>query len=98
MASIGDVARAYIPPTTKNIADLEVVDVTLPIEDRKGKDKNGKDFEFKVVVVEGIEYRVPDSVLASLKSIMAKKPTLSKFSVSKEGQGMNTKYTVIPLL
>lgn len=98
MASLSDVARAYVPPTTKNIADLEMVDVAAQVEDRKGKDKNGKDFEFKVIVVEGIEYRVPDSVLASLKSILAKKPTLSKFSVSKEGQGMNTKYTVIPLL
>lgn len=97
MASLSESAKNYEPPKTKNIADLEIVETSLQLEDRTGKDQDGNDFKFKVIVVDGEDYRVPGSVLGSLKAILAKKPTLRKFSVSKIGTGMNTKYTVIPI-
>jgi hypothetical protein len=97
MASLSEFAKTYEPPKTKNIADLKEVEVTLQLEDRTGKDESGDEFKYKVIVVNGEDYRVPGSVIGSLKAILEKKPTLSKFSVSKVGTGMNTKYTVIPI-
>jgi len=98
MAKLKEEAQAYEPPTTKNIADLDVVDVELELEDREGKNSDTNEaFKYKVIIVNGEEYRVPGSVLGSLKAVLEKKPTLKKFSVSKQGQGMNTRYTVIPI-
>lgn len=97
MATLKDEAKVYEPQQTKNIADLKEVSVNLNLEDRKGKDKNGEEFSYKVVVVDGEDYRVPGKVLGDLKSILEKKPTLTKFAVSKKGVGLNTQYTVIPL-
>ena len=97
MATLKDSAIAYESPTTKNIADLQEVDVDLNLEERKGKNDAGEEFKYNVIIIDGEEYRVPNSVLNNLKAILEKKPTLKKFSVSKTGQGMNTKYTVIPI-
>lgn len=97
MASLGEAANQYEQPTTKNIADLNEVLVSTPFETREGKDKDGHPFIYKVIVVDGVDYRVPSSVLGSLKAILQKKPELAKFSVSKTGQNMDTRYTVIPL-
>lgn len=96
MATLADEAKAYEPQLTKNIADLDIVETNLQVLDREGLDNEGKPFKYKVIIVAGTEYRVPGSVLSSLKEIMVKKPDLKKFSVSKTGQGFNTKYTVIP--
>lgn len=97
MATLKEEARAYTPQLTKNIADLEKVDVNLDLEDREGTDKNGEVFKYKVIVVNNEEYRVPGKILGDLKSILEKKPTLKTFSVSKKGTGLNTQYTVIPM-
>lgn len=97
MQSLKESAMAYEPQHTKNIADLEKVDVNLQLEDREGKDSKGEVFKYKVIIVDKEEYRVPGKVLGDLKAILEKKPTLTSFSVSKKGTGMNTVYTVIPL-
>lgn len=96
MGSIAQEAQEYQPRTTKNITDLEIVSTDVNVEDRTGKNNDGDEFSYKVVVIEGEEYRVPLTVLASLKEILAKKPDLKSFSVSKSGQGLETRYTVIP--
>jgi len=97
MGTLGEEASQYEPPKTKNITDLKVVSTSFPLEDREGKDNDGKVFKYKVIVIEGEEYRVPTSVIGSLKVILEKKPDLKEFSVSKTGSGMDTRYTVIPL-
>jgi hypothetical protein len=98
MASIGEFSKSYEPQTTKNIADLKEVDVNLQLEDRKGNDSKGVEFKYKVIVVNGEDYRVPNSVLGNLKMIISRKPTLKKFSVARQGTTKDdTKYTVIPL-
>ena len=97
MAKLFEEAKAYEPPKTRNIADLKVVDVNLELEDREGTDENKQKFKYKVVIIDNEEYRVPGSVLGSLKAIMEKNPNLKQFSVSKQGSGMNTRYTVIPM-
>lgn len=97
MEKLKDAALQYEQPSTKNIADLDSVDVELNLEDREGKDNNGEVFKYKVVVVNGEDYRVPGSVIGNLKGILQKKPDLKTFSVAKQGEGMNTRYSVIPL-
>lgn len=97
MAKLKDFAKAYEPQQTKNIADLKECPTDVDLIERSGIDKNGEKYSFNVVIVNEEEYRIPDSVVAGLKAILEKKPTLAKFSVSKTGQGLNTKYQVIPL-
>lgn len=97
MAKLNEEAQKYEPTTKKNIADLDKVSTSLELEDREDMDKDDKPYKFKVIVVDGEDYRVPGSVLGSLKAILEKKPDLEFFSVSKQGTGMDTKYTVIPM-
>ena len=97
MASIKESARNYESKQTKNIAELKSVEVDLALFEGKGKDKDGKEFVYNFIEIHGEEYRVPDQVLKDLKAILDKKPTLKTFSVTKQGSGLNTKYTVIPL-
>ena len=56
-------AENYEPKKTANIADLEKFDISEPMEDREGKDNEGKVFKYKVLVRDGTDYRVPNSVL-----------------------------------
>ena len=98
MTSIKDSAKAYVPKKTKNIADLEIVNIeTIQVENRDGVNNDGKEFSYKVAIINEEEYRVPESVLGSIKTIIEAKPTLKTVRVIKKGQGMNTEYTVIPL-
>ena len=93
-----DFAKNYEAQTTKNISDLKEVNVDLQLEDREGVDSKGISFKYKVIVVNGIDYRVPSSVIGNLKAILQKKPALKKFSVAKQGTTKDdTRYTVIPL-
>ena len=95
MGSIKEEAKEYTGTMTKNIADLDIVSIDLAMEDRVGIDKQGLEFKYKVVVVEGEDYKIPGKVLGDLKSIMEKKPDLKNFSVIKKGEGLQTRYTVI---
>jgi hypothetical protein len=98
MTSLSEFAKGFTPATTKNISDLKEVDVSLQLEDREGMDKKTNAFKYKVIVVNGEDYRVPSSVIGALKAILEKKPTLKKFSVARQGKSKeDTKYTVIPL-
>jgi len=98
MAKLIDEAKTFESPQTKNIADLEVCLITdVDVEDRTGLNKDGKEFFYKVIIVNGEEYRVPASVLKALKSILEEKPDLKAIKVKKTGEGLNTEYTVIPL-
>lgn len=95
--SLRDSAKSYESKKTKNIADVEVVNLDAPIEPREGVDVDGTKFNYKVAVINGEEYRVPEIVLKDIKTILEAKPTLRTVRVVKKGQGMATTYTVIPL-
>ena len=90
-------AQAYESHSVGNIADLAKVSTDLQVEDREGTNDEGKVFQYKVVIIEGQEYRVPASVLKSLKAILEDNSDLKTFKVKKTGQGLATEYTVIPL-
>lgn len=97
MASIMDNAKNYEAPKTKNIADLEVVRTDAEIVERVFKEGTADEFKIEVIIVNGEDYRVPATVLKSLKAILEDKPELKAFKVKKSGDGLNTSYTVIPL-
>lgn len=98
MGNIKETAKAYQPKKTRNVAELEVINLeTMSVEDREGINNEGKEFAYKVVIHLNEEYRIPDSVLGSIKTILEAKPTLKTIKVIKKGQGMGTEYTVIPL-
>lgn len=96
MGTIKDEAKEYQPKQMKNISEMEVVRTDLEVTNEtfgEGDDK----FTAKVTVINGEKYRVPISVLRSLKTILEIKPDLKTFQVRKSGTGMNTEYTVIPI-
>lgn len=101
MTSLKDAAKNYEPKRTANIADLDKFDISEPIETRKGKSQDGKDFEYMVLVRDGEDYRVPNTVLETLNGIIEANEKHGKevttFSVEKRGEGMNTKYQVVTL-
>jgi len=98
MATLKEDAQAYEPPQTMNIADLEKVSVELQLMDGQGKDKEGHDFAYKYIEIENRQYRVPGTVLGGLKALLKKMPQLKEFSVVKQGEGMATRYQVVPVI
>jgi hypothetical protein len=96
-----EAAEEYEPKKTANIADLDKFDISEPIEERTGKDKDEKDFKYNVLIRDEIDYRFPNTVLETVKGILAANAKHDKkvttFSVEKTGEGMGTKYQVISL-
>ena len=93
-------AQAYEPKQTKNISELDRVPVNMNVEDDEFSFvENGteKTVHQKVIVVDGEKYKVPLSILASLKEYLAENPNLKYFKARKSGEGLKTKYTLIAL-
>lgn len=97
MGTIKELAKAYTTPKTLNITDLPEVSLDFAIVPRSGKNESGEAFEYNVIELNGNEYRVPNSVIDQLKTLIEAKPDLIKFKVIKSGQGMSTRYQVIAL-
>lgn len=99
MMKLRDAAKSFVPKQTKNIADLEIVNIDVDLyDDGTGVDENGKEYFYAYVLMNNEEYRVPNSVVSQLKSILSANPNLQKFKVSKAGEGLKTRYTVVPIL
>lgn len=94
--TLKETAQNYEAPTTRNVAELEVVRVDSKVEEREGE-AEGKKFSYNVINVNGFDYRVPNSVLNNLQAILKENPNLQTFKVKRSGEGMKTTYTVIPL-
>ena len=92
-----DEAKSYEPPTTKNISELDKVPTSLEVEEREFTKEDGTTFRIKVVILNNEDYRIPTSVLKSLKAILEELPDLKYFKVKKTGEGLKTEYTVITL-
>jgi hypothetical protein len=93
MAKLSEEAIAYEGKgKIKNIAELNAVSTDLEV-----KQDSEAEFPYRYIEVEGEKYKIPSSVLGSLKAILEENPNLKKFKVKKTGEGMETRYTVIPL-
>jgi len=75
-----------------NVADLQSVSTDLEVLYEKETE-----FPYSYIIVDGVRYRIPGSVFSSLKAILEENKDLKKFKVKKTGEGMETKYVVIPL-
>lgn len=93
MTSLKETAQDYSSTQILNIADLEIVNVDLDV-----MEETECEFPYKYIIVDGNKYRVPSSVLLNLKALLEDNPKMTKFKVKKTGEGMNTSYTVVPLL
>jgi len=96
MPTIKESAQAYEPPQTLNIADLDKIPIGLELKDGEGKDKDGEVFKYKYAEIDGKQYRVAGTILGGIKAILQKMPDLEFVQVIKQGEGMGTRYTVIP--
>lgn len=97
MATLKEEALAYTSETMKNISELPEVSVNNVILEKEFTKEDGKKFKVKYIELAGFEFRVPVSVLSSLKTILEASPSITKFRVLKKGEGMSTEYTVLPL-
>ena len=99
METLKQAAQAFVPPQkTKNISELKRVSVEIELKTKEGKDREGQPYTYKYIEVEGQEYRVAGPVIRGIKNLIEKFPNMKYFSVMKDGDGMNTKYQVVPLL
>ena len=101
MTTLKEAAQAYEPKKTLNIADLDNFDVSEPIEERNGKDTDGKEFFYSVLIRDAKEYRIPTGVIADIKNILSayekNGKDVSTFAVTKTGEGINTRYSIVAL-
>lgn len=98
MATLKQEAQAWMPKQTLNVADLKRVSVEADIKTETGKDKDGKEFTYKYIEVDGQKYRIPGVVIGDIKGLLKEMPNLKEVKVVKNGQGTATKYQVVPLL
>lgn len=105
MTKLNEFANSFEPASkTKNVADLKEVstDVELIDDEFEVTDKVTKQIKTvkqKVIVVDGEQYRIPNSVIGQLKVILEDNPNCKKFKVKKTGTTMDdTRYQVIPLI
>ena len=93
MTKLKETAQAYEPKQIKNIAELEFVSV-----DEEIFKEEEADFPYSYILREEKRYKVPVSVISSLKELLEDSSDLKKFKVKKTGEGMKTSYTVIPIV
>lgn len=93
MGTIKDEAKAYTSKASvRNISELTAIDTNLVIfEDKEAE------FPYKYIEIDGERFKMPVSVLSNLKVILEENPDLKAFKVKKSGEGMDSRYTVIPL-
>ena len=96
MATLRETAQAYVPQQTLNIADLDKIPIDIELKDGSGTDKEGGEFKYKYAEINNQQYRVAGSIIGGIKAILEKMPNLQFVQVIKQGQGMNTRYQVIP--
>lgn len=96
--TVRDAAESYEPKMTKSVADLESFSTEMEIhDDGIGTDKSGKEFHYNYILIEGEEYRIPDTVLNQIKTHLEEKPDTTKFKVKKTGEGLKTRYQAVAL-
>lgn len=100
MTTLKEYATQLAPTNTKalNVALLPKVPTNTEIKEKVVPAGNGKEgFKFSYIVVDGLEYRVPQSVIAQLQTILKFAPNLEYFKVTKTGTTKDdTKYKVEP--
>ena len=85
-------AQIHESKQIKNISELNVVATDAVVNEQLDVE-----YPYKYIEIDGDKYRIPNSVIGSLKAVLEDNPELKTFKVRKTGEGMTTKYTLIPL-
>jgi len=96
MVTLRQEAQDFSPKQTLNIADLDKVSVDVQVYEGSGNDADGKPFTYKYVELNGKQYRIPNSVIEEIQTILKLKPTVNFVKVTKSGSGLATRYKVNP--
>lgn len=75
---------------------MNKIPISLELKDGTGTKKDGEPFTYKFAEIEGKEYRVAGTIIGGIKALLDKRPNTQFVQVLKQGEGMNTRYTVIP--
>lgn len=95
MTTLRQSALNYESPHTLNIVDLPKVSLdNFELHEKETQNSEGEPFSYKYVIVEGKEYRVPNSVLEEIQKILRIKPDVDYVKVDKTGSGLSTRYNV----
>lgn len=97
MTSLKDIAKAFQPPVTHNISELDKVPLSAELHYATKQDSEGKDFEYNYIVINEVEYRVPNPVVEQVKTLLKANPALEYVTVHKTGEGIKTRYSVDPI-
>jgi len=97
MATLKEEAQEYTPTQIRNIAELDAVPLDFELKKATKKNSDGEEYSYNFIGLNGEEYRVPNSVLESLKTIITQQPNIKAVKVTKSGEGLGTRYTVLPL-
>jgi len=98
MAKLIDRAKSYIASSKlKNISELNSIPVDIDVSEKIFAEGTDKEFKAEVFEVDGEEYKMPLTVISSLKVILEENPDMKTFKVKKSGTGIGTEYTTIPL-
>jgi hypothetical protein len=91
-------AQNYVPPP--KIADIARIPIETEIyDDGEGvSPETNKGYTFSYMIINDKEVRVPESVISQLHDQMLANPNMVAFRVVKKGEGIMTKYTVIPIM
>lgn len=102
MTTLQYAAVNYTPTQTaktRNICELNKVSTKAELIDDNWTDKAGKEVKQQVVVVDGVKYRIPKTVIEQLQTILKFKHDLEYFKVTKTGTTKDdTKYKVEPFV
>lgn len=96
MGTLRQAAEDYVAPSTLNIADLEIMPLDCPIKEKIFKEGTDDEFKINVATYNGEEYRVPNTVLDTIKTLLKEMPEITHVKVIKEGTGLGTTYKVVP--
>ena len=94
MPSLRQTAFEFEQNQTRNIADLDKVKIDSELLPRTYKESTPEEFTINVISVEGVDYRVPNSVISDLKAILETRPDVEFVKVTKSGAGLQTRYRV----
>ena len=97
MITIRQKAEQYKQKQTLTVADLANFGVDAEIHEGEGLDEKGEAYKYNYIEIAGQKYRIPDSVIEQIQTILNLKPTISIVSASKSGSGLGTRYKVSAL-
>lgn len=101
MAKLNEFIKDYVPETTHNVSDLDIIDLNDSeiFHDGKGINEADEEYTYSYLLIDKKKYRITKGVLNDIQALVKENPKITKFKVTKSGEGKKgTKYKVIPIM